>query len=437
MKTMKRSSRTMLFGVLGGLVSLSSCSDSDARVIASIDAVTPNLIAEESAETTVRQTISTESLTDKELTAVQDALIDLAFKTASALPHQPHIKNRSRAQEAVVTACFELGQPQRALEYIEQIDNWRRGQGYADYAAYCVERGASDVEEYLALAGTIAESDDAKSGGGWRRDRIRVKIARVHRMRGDAGKAAEWEQGLVDSEFGKSDDVKMRGLDDEAFLARLDAIQAAAGPQNFDRTKNLLQTCTEMYDEFYEDRRRRTEIEKTIKTSWEKLPILVRVELMLALSESAYDHGNQDETLRLVKDAQVIMESVEWTTDYSVPLLGRLARLRFLGGDREMARRQVDAALSTYAADRSKVADIYWARTLRPVAQALHAMGDVGEAMKIYKEAVEAGMANPNSRPRAQDLTATCLAMALDGFEPDAELSGRLNEIYEGLGSPW
>ena len=55
----------------------------------------------------------------------------------------------------------------------------------------------------------------------------------------------------------------------------------------------------------------------------------------------------------------------------------------------------------------------------------------------MYKTAVEEGTANPNSRPRAEDLTATCCSMALSAVEPDKELWAKLKQIYEGLGEPW
>ena len=44
---------------------------------------------------------------------------------------------------------------------------------------------------------------------------------------------------------------------------------------------------------------------------------------------------------------------------------------------------------------------------------------------------------NPNSRPRADDVCATCISMAVHGIEPDAELRARLEQIVKELGAPW
>jgi hypothetical protein len=64
-------------------------------------------------------------------------------------------------------------------------------------------------------------------------------------------------------------------------------------------------------------------------------------------------------------------------------------------------------------------------------------MGDTAAALAVYKQAVEAGMENPNSRPRAEDLAATCCSMAVHAVQPDAELFARIREICAGLSDPW
>src|SRR5262245_46132888 len=48
------------------------------------------------------------------LRPAQRDLLQLAFDAASSFPLDPHTRNRSRAQDEVVAACFELGQPDLA-----------------------------------------------------------------------------------------------------------------------------------------------------------------------------------------------------------------------------------------------------------------------------------------------------------------------------------
>jgi hypothetical protein len=50
---------------------------------------------------------------------------------------------------------------------------------------------------------------------------------------------------------------------------------------------------------------------------------------------------------------------------------------------------------------------------------------------------VEDCAANSDSKPRAEDLSATCCSMAESGVEPDAGLWTRMRAIRDGLREPW
>jgi hypothetical protein len=377
-------------------------------------------------------------IADKPLDAYRKDLLDLAFDTASAMPLVPHIKNRSRAQEAVVAACFELDQPQRALAYIEKIENWRRGAGYADYAFYCASNGeASRVQEYLNLALQISENLDGDNAQAWRRDRIRVKVARTHAWLGRIEQAARLEAGVVDSEWGKVDAVRAMRVDSNAFEGRIEALNTALGTGNFDQMRNAMETGVQLFNRFYEDAEKRALVENSIKASWEKMPVMVRIELLMDLAGAALDHEDREKALALVDEAQLEMESGTWTPEFGVPLRAKLAGLRFRAGDEDRARSDADRALALYEAKLDTIVNIYRAGALRPLAEAYHAMGDGPAALAVYMKAVEAGVENPNSRPRAQDLSATCISMALHGIEPDADLWARMLQIFEDLGQPW
>jgi hypothetical protein len=64
-------------------------------------------------------------------------------------------------------------------------------------------------------------------------------------------------------------------------------------------------------------------------------------------------------------------------------------------------------------------------------------MGDRAKALTIYKRGVDESLVNPNARPRVEDLVATCLSLAQNGVEPDAELNAQLEKVSKGLGAPW
>jgi hypothetical protein len=71
------------------------------------------------------------------------------------------------------------------------------------------------------------------------------------------------------------------------------------------------------------------------------------------------------------------------------------------------------------------------------LAEAYAAMGEHQAALAAYKRVVEEGVANPNSRPRAEDLVGTCLSLARNAVEPDEELSARLEKVFGELKAPW
>jgi len=373
------------------------------------------------------------SLTDKPIAVYQNELLDLSFATASAIPIKPHIKDRSLAQEGGVAASLELDLPRRALGLIEKIDNWRRGAGYADLAFYCAMHGYTDeVQQYLDLAGQISESAE-----DWRRDQIRVKIANTYTWLGQTRQADQLEMGLADAESVKVAGVKAMIAGEDSFEEQMNGLDALIATGNFDILENALKACANLFNRFYGDAGWRLLAEEKIKSSWGNLPIFKRVELLTEMAGFALDHADQAKALDLANEAYLFMDGAQWRPEHHIPMVSELVKLRFRAGDRQKAGTDADALLVLFDSQRDKIVNIYRAGALRPLAEAYRLMGDTAAALAVYKRAVEEGVENPNSRPRAEDLSATCLSMALHGTEPDAELWNRIRQINEGLGDPW
>jgi tetratricopeptide (TPR) repeat protein len=254
---------------------------------------------------------------------------------------------------------------------------------------------------------------------------------------GDDARARQFESGVADSEWGEVDTVRASRLDGASLdeeLARLEGIVATG---TLDRNRAVLATCTRLFDRFYADPGRRTRIEARVRAAWGKLPVMVRMEALQALAESALGHGDAGKALELTNDAQDMMESVTWLPENEIPARARLAVLRQRAGDRAGARRDVEDAVRVFDAQRHRIADIDRADALRAVAEAYHELGDEAMGLAFYRRAIDAGMENPNSRPRAEDLSATCVSLALCGVPLDAELLNRLHDLCGSLGDPW
>jgi tetratricopeptide (TPR) repeat protein len=343
-------------------------------------------------------------LTDAPLESYQGELLDIAFGAASAIPRDPHIKSRSQAQAAVVAACLELNQPRRALSYIEQIEGWRRGMAYADLAHHFVRTDSKiDVEPYLSLATRIAEET-----GDWQKDRINARVAVI--------------QGMS------------RPVD---FDAEMETLAKAASSQQFDAVKEALETYARLFDRVHADVERRRKVEESIRGTWGSVPGLVRLDLVIRMIESSLAHSDRTKALELIDEAKAILDPAGWQPTIEIPLRARLAEFRFRAGDQERACEEAKVALEMFDAVRDQIANIYRAQTLRPTAEAYQAMGQPDMACGLYARTIEAGMENPNSRPRAEDLAATCCSMAVHAAKPGPQLLGRIHEIRKGLGDPW
>ncbi|MBI1387196.1 MAG: hypothetical protein GC154_01950 [bacterium] len=373
------------------------------------------------------------ALKDSPIADYQIRLLDAAIGAATVIPATPHIKDRSRAQEAVVEACLELGQPLRAYQYLEKIDNWRKGSCYADLAYYCASHGAiAEASVSIDRAEAISETTD-----DWRRDTIRVKIARTHFLLGQIEEAKQFASGVVDSETGKLETTEAASLDEESFDEQVKKLDALIEPGQFDVLKNALDAYAQLFDRFYEDEAKRALTEEKIKSSWKTLPIFLRIELLNRLAESALSRSDDQNALRLIDESLQYLDDYSWKPEDYIPQISALLILRYRAGGVETAREQAGAALALFNDNREKIVNIWRAGALRPLAEAYQAIGDHRMALSVYRQALDEGVENPNSRPRAEDLSATCVSMALHSVEPDEATWNRIDEIREGLGQPW
>lgn len=371
---------------------------------------------------------------DGVLGAAQVELLEIANEAVSALPLNPFVKDRSREQEDVVAACLELGAPARAERYLDGIVNWRRGAARADLARHLAEHGgdAEAIERHLARA-----EDLARSAEDWRRDRIRVKIASVRVLQGRAADAIELETGVGQSEQGKVDRVRARGMTREQIDQYLAAIDELALVANFDVLRNALFNVAELHALHYGDAELRELLEQRIQETWDPLPEGIRVDLMLVLAGNAVDADDDAHAIELLDRTRLLVETGRWAAEYRVPVQARMAALRGRAGQTGAARSALEGAAGIFDRDLRTIGKVFRADALRPVAEAWMALGDHEAALAAYRRVVEIGADNNNARPRAEDLAATCLSMAVHGCTPDAALMDRLHELRGGLEAPW
>jgi tetratricopeptide (TPR) repeat protein len=298
---------------------------------------------------------------------------------------------------------------------------------------YCAKRGdAADARKYVDLASHLAQSEE-----DWHRARIQVKVARVHALLGQHEQATQAVTGMDKAETGKVLGMGAVGNDANSFDGQMKELTGLLATGSFDIGRNALESAARLFGDLYGDVKRRSAVEEKIKASWGKMPLFIRIDLLTTMARSALEHKDQAKALELVDQAQAIVDGAKWAVEDYIPVQTRLARLRFRAGDREKARGSLEAALAYFNAEKHRVLSTARAGTLLAIAEANQETGDTAAALVVYKKALSEGLSNPNGRPRALDLSATCRSLALHAVEPDAELWGRIRKALGELGRPW
>ncbi len=372
-------------------------------------------------------------ITDAPIEPWRLELLEEAFEVASLIPQPLHLNDRARAQQDVVSTMLELDQPIRVAALVNRIPGWRRGDALADLAFHRATRGdRTDAAGFLALAERIAE--DATD---WMRDRIRVNAARTHALLGRDAVAAGMEVDIVPAEDGVVDSVRAAGLERAQLEETLQDYQRRIEAGGFDLARNLLVAAVELYERFYDDPAVRERILRFVTDSWSKLPIDLRIARLLDMADIAIARGDLDTARPLVARAAEILGGVQLTAEGAIPLAASIARRRGPLGETAAATAELEAALARFEQEKRTIIDMFRPEVLRPVAEGWMALGDEAAARRTYVLALEEGAANPNARPRAQDLSATLASMARHGLRPDESMTLRIREIREGLGDPW
>lgn len=369
-------------------------------------------------------------LKDSNVLSFQLKLLDFAYEAASTYPIVPHIKNRSRAQEKVVLAALELNLPNKAYKYIEGIQNWRKAKCLARLAHYYIEQGkVEQAKEFLKTAETISQQEDLDP---FRSNEIKEIIFDAYALIGDPDQAQNIVDTMVDLNSEQADAMKIK--DEDSFVERIKVLDSLIKKENYELWKYALYQYVNLFKKFYNDNAKRMIAEEKIKSSLERMPLLIRIEVFNDLVLFALEHSDKAEALKMVNNSQQVLDSSQWEVDQYVALKANIARLRFLCGDKEKAKEQLDEALSLFNEHVNNIRDYKRAKALREVAFSYQTMKEQKKAYQVYKKAVNQGFINPNIKPRTDDLTATCVSMALSGINPDQNLWKLMTDVKKQLG---
>jgi hypothetical protein len=373
----------------------------------------------------------------------QIELLELAFGVASSIPETPHLRDKAKAQEWCATAALALDQVDVATRYAESMKTWRQATMLADIGGWYASRGdhaemTRFAERALSLAPLARD---------WQRDRIRVHAARAYAKGGEDARAKALAAGVGEADMGKVElAVAERGTGaagadggDAAsnFDVQLAQVDEWIMTLNFDLTRNAAEICIALYATCQDDPERCARIERSIAAANRTLPPDIRISNLLALARVASAQVQMDRSAALVESAEGILNAGNWMPQDEIVQVAAIAIGKHAIGRSDAARHDLANALNLFGERREEILDIDRATPLRAVAVTQALMGDRADAHQTFLRALDEGTGNPNARPRAEDLTETCVAMVRHGVNPGDEGWARIRTIRGGLADPW
>lgn len=371
------------------------------------------------------------ALTDAPLEAYRTKLLKLGFATASSYPINPHIKNRSRAQAKVITGCLKLGQAKLAAEFTKDVENWRLGLCYAELAHYCANHDRPEkAKEYLRLAAMIGK---AKNMQTMRTHEVIQQVFDVYTMMGEHELAIDLLGGLVRMEPEQVAEMKQRARDGDHFDEETAMLDGMIRSPSFDLQRHAIDRYVKLYEQHYDQKERRELIEERLIAALSKTLLFVRMDGLLRMAECAVARKDSEKAMSFVNEAQKVLDNTRFRLEDQIAWMAHVARVRYLAGDRKRAAADIASTRELFDSKHEEIKNYERAKAIRPIAEALAAMGEAEAARETYRETIRQGAVNPNIRPRTNALTETCVSMAVHGIEPDEAMWDRMHQIFGKL----
>lgn len=369
------------------------------------------------------------------------SLLRHAADAAAKMPLDPHEKTRGRLQHRLVESALACGDVALARDVTGEIENWRRAFGLAAIAAHLAGEGDE------AAARTALEKAERAEAGlteefvqGWRRDRVRARIARTYALLGDPRTAASIQARLEPSEAGRLASLSTRFIEKKDAAAQVDTLKSIAEIGDLEQVRHSLLALAAIYGRFPGETELRGEIVTSIRELWNKMPLEPRIDVLEQLVRHDTESGSEasrEAAKGYVEEIQAMVTDHRWTQDKDVALRAKVAELRVLTKEEERARASLEEALRLYAETRESIVNIDRSDALRPIAEVYAALGDASTANDIWLRALEESLENPNARPRLEDLVETVISIAESGTRPKATLLAMLVRVEGLLDEPW
>ena len=363
----------------------------------------------------------------------RDDLLDLAFQISTSIPIEPFASDRARMQALVAQACIKNGSLIQAIQYASKIEGWRQGELFALIG----QQYASANETQLARDFAARAMEVAANEIDWRRERIVIETAKLYLQLGDSTKASALVEGATQAELGKLEAARTAIVLQSQLDNQADMFDKAIATKNFDLARGGIDGYLVWLDRVSQDEIRTTRALKAIDDALLGLPLDLQVKYGIDLADHLHKNLKRDLAILKLDKATEIFSATTFLPEDVAPLGAMIARARIRMGDEQSARLLLQRFYKEYSTRREGIVNLRRATSLRALAEGFCELGDRDDAIACYTWALEEGTINPNARPRAEDLVATCISMAEYGISLTPDLKNRIDTIRSSLTYPW
>lgn len=355
------------------------------------------------------------------------------MRVASSPEHKAHARVKARLQKDVAATAIEIGLIDVGIRDAEAIQDWRRGQALAIAAQALARKGdRASAEACIAKAVQVAAATDAA-----KQDQLNLEIALAMALLGNVEQARQFGARAPEEFTGRVEAQLVSQVPIEEVDRQCDAFDRAIATGSFDIVRSGVDGYFSVWARVRTDATRGARAEKAIRAALPALPPALQIDVHLQLADALDEVGQREACMRELQTATDLVLRGDFLPDTLGPLARDVALARARHDDASGAREMLGEMLKRYEQAPAAMVDIERADYLRPLGEALQALGDREAAMHAWTLALEAGSVNPNARPRAEDLCQTMLSMVRSGAEPTDAMRARMADIQGGLKAPW
>ena len=336
-------------------------------------------------------------------------------------------------QALVAQACIKNGSLIQAIQYASKIEGWRQGELFALIGQqYATANETQLARDFAARAMEVATNET-----DWRRERIVIDAAKIYLKLGDSAKASTLLEGATQAELGKLEAARTAIVLESQLDNQADMFDKAIATKNFDLARGGIDGYLVWLDRVSQDEIRITRALKAIDDALLELPLDLQVKYGIDLADHLHKNLKRDLAILKLDKAAEIFSATTFLPEDVAPLGAMIARARIRLGDESSARLLLQRLYSEYSTRREGIVNLRRATSLRALGEGFYELGDRDDAIACYNLALEEGTINPNARPRAEDLVATCISMAEYGISLTPDLKNRIDSIRSSLTYPW